>query len=219
MAGSMKSPTSVRLLTDAEWKIVERVFTADKLPYRQRILVTNGAGADGRAFTIPTSLLTTAAPAAFFAAITKNPLITAIVAAASIIPGTLLSFVNAGYIMNVGPAFYGDLTAIDLDDQDKDAQALLVHETTHAWQGRNSKLALSYVWDSVISQCRGALSGATTSAAYRYKVGTPWKDMNPEQQAQLVEDWFWKDEESTTTGPGSSGRYEYIRDYVRRGIV
>ncbi len=219
MAGSPKAPTSVRLLNGAEWAIVTRVFTADKLPFRQRLFITNGAGADARPFTIPTSLLTMAAPAAFFAAITKNPLITGVVAAASAVVGTALSFVNAGYIMNVGPTFYGDLTAIDLDDQDSDAQALLVHETTHVWQGRNSKLAMTYVWESVISQCRGALSGGTTSAAYRYTVGTPWKSMNPEQQASLVEDWFWKDNESTTEqSAGGSGRYEYIRDYVRRGI-
>lgn len=218
--GSMKPPTSVRLLNDAEWKIVARVFTTDKLPYRWRLLVTNGAGANGRAFTIPTSLLTMAAPAAFFAAVTKNPLITAIVALGSAAVGTVLSFMNAGYIMSVGPDFYGDLTAMDVDDQDSDAQALLVHETTHAWQGRNSKLAMTYVWGSVISQCRGAASGGTTSAAYDYRIGAPWKDMNPEQQAKLVEDWFWQDNESTKDkASGGSGRYEYVRDYVRRGIV
>jgi len=220
MGDVMKAPTKVRLLRDAEWKIVERVFTADKLPYRWRLLVTDGAGADGRAFTIPTSLLTTAAPVAFFAAVMKNPLITAIVAVGSAAVGTVFSFANAGYIMSVGPDFYDDLTAIDIDNQYLDAQALLVHETTHAWQGRNSKLALSYVWGSVISQCRGAASGGTTSAAYKYTLGTPWKDMNPEHQAKLVEDWFWQDEESTKDkASGGSGRYEYVRDYVRKGIV
>ena len=34
MAGSAKMPTRFRLLTDSEWTIVTRVFTADKLPYR-----------------------------------------------------------------------------------------------------------------------------------------------------------------------------------------
>ena len=218
--GPMLPPTSVRLLNDAEWKIVERVFTADKLPYRWRLLVTNGAGADGQAFTIPTSLLTMALPAAFFSVVMKNPLITAIVALGSATIGTALSFVNAGYIMRVGRRFYGDLTEIDLDTQDDDAQALLVHETTHAWQGRNSKLAMTYVWGSVISQCSGKASAGTTSAAYSYRIGMPWKDMNPEQQAKLVEDWFWQDEESTKIkASGGSGRYEYVRDYVRRGFV
>src|SRR5215475_355369 len=121
MGDVMKAPTKVRLLRDAEWKIVERVFTADKLPYRWRLLVTDGAGANGRAFTIPTSLLTMAAPVAFFAAVMKNPLITAIVAVGSAAVGTVFSFANAGYIMSVGPDFYDDLTAIDIDNQFLDA--------------------------------------------------------------------------------------------------
>src|SRR5262249_38994536 len=212
MAGSVRMPTRFRLLTDAEWAIVERVFTADKLPYRWRVVITDGAGVDGRPFTIPTSLLTTAAPAAFVAAVTKNPLIAAIVAVPTGIIGTALSFANAGYIMSVGPTWYGDLTARNRSDQNADAAALLVHETTHVWQGRNSRLALTYVWESVISQCRGAISGGGTSAAYNYTVGTPWSSMNPEQQAHAVEDWFYQDSESTT-----ARRSDYTRDFVRKG--
>lgn len=213
-------PTSVRLLTSAEWAIVERVYTSARLPMRQRVFITNGAGADGRPFTIPTSLLTAAAPAAFFAVVTKNPLLTAVAAVAGAGIGTLLSFTNLGYIMSVGPTFYADLTATDRANKHKDAQALLVHETGHVWQGKNSVLALTYVWSSVISQCRGAISGGTTSAAYNYTIGDPWTGMNPEQQASLVEDWFWVDRESATEkSAGGSGRYEYIRDYVRKGIT
>jgi len=214
MAGSAKMPTRFRLLTDAEWTIVTRVFTADKLPYRWRVVITDGAGVDGRPFTIPTSLLTTAAPAAFTAAVTKNPLIAAIVAVPSGLIGTALSFMNAGFIMSVGATCYGNLTARDTSDQDADAAALLVHEMTHVWQGRNSKLALTYVWESVISQCRGAISGGGTSAAYDYTPGAVWTSMNPEQQAHAVEDWFYKDSESTTVQ-----RFDYIRDFVRKGRV
>jgi hypothetical protein len=220
MGGSMKMPTSVRHLNASERQIVERVFTADTLPSNWRVVITNGAGADGRPFTIPTSLLTAAAPAAFFALVTKNPILTALAAVGGAMAGTVLSFANLGYLMSVGPDMYGDLTATDRSNQDNDAQATLVHEMTHAWQGKNSKLALSYVWGSVISQCKGAASGATTSAAYNYRIHAPWKDMNPEQQAKLVEDWFWQDRESTTPeAAGGSGRFEYIRDYVRRGIT
>jgi hypothetical protein len=204
-------PRRFRLLTDAEWTIVDRVFTASKLPYRWRVVITDGAGADGRPFTIPTSLLTTAAPAAFAGAVTANPLVAAAVAAPSSVIGTVFSFINAGYIMSVGPS-YGDLTARHRTDQDADAAALLVHEMTHVWQGRNSRLAMTYVWESVISQCRGAISGGGTGAAYDYTPGMAWTSMNPEQQAHAVEDWFWQDGEST-----SAQRFSYIRDYVRTG--
>jgi hypothetical protein len=211
MAGSVRMPRRFRLLTDAEWTIVDRVFTASKLPYRWRVVITDGAGADGRPFTIPTSLLTTAAPAAFAGAVTANPLVAAAVAAPSSVIGTVFSFINAGYIMSVGPS-YGDLTARHRTDQDADAAALLVHEMTHVWQGRNSRLAMTYVWESVISQCRGAISGGGTGAAYDYTPGMAWTSMNPEQQAHAVEDWFWQDGEST-----SAQRFSYIRDYVRTG--
>jgi len=212
MAGSVTRPRRCRLLTDTEWAIVDRVFTAGKLPYRWRIVITDGAGADGRPFTIPTSLLTTAAPAAFAGAITANPIVAAAVAVPSGIIGTVFSFVNAGYIMSVGPACYGDLTARSRTDQNADAAALLVHEMTHVWQGRNSRFALTYVWESVISQCRGAISGGGTGAAYDYTPGMSWTSMNPEQQAHAVEDWFWQDSESTT-----ASRFSYIRDFVRAG--
>src|SRR5215468_4840882 len=212
MPGSATMPRRFRLLTDAEWPIVTRVFTADKLPYRWRVVITDGAGAYGRPFTIPTSLLTTAAPAAFVAAVTKNPLVAAIVAVPAGIIGTAFSFMNAGFIMSVGSGPYADLTARDRSDQEADCAALQVHEMTHVWQGRNSKLALTYVWESVIAQCRGAISGGGTSAAYNYTVGTPWSSMNPEQQAHAVEDWFYQDSESTT-----ARRFDYIRDFVRKG--
>lgn len=213
MADDIKMPTRFRWPSDGEWAIVQRVY-GDTLPFRQRVVITDAAGANGRPFTIPTSLLTSIAPATVVAAFTRNPIIAGIIAIPSIAIGTLTSFANAGYIMNVGPDFYSDLTARDLTDQDKDAQSLLVHETGHVWQGKNSKLALSYVWGSVISQCRGVVAGASTSAAYRYTVGTAWDTLNPEQQASLVEDWFFKDRESTT-----AARFDYIKNFVRKGVA
>jgi hypothetical protein len=220
MGDSMQRPTSVRLLNAAERQIVDRVFTADRLPANFRIAITNGAGVDGRPFTIPTSLITAAIPAAFFALVTRNPILVALAAVGGAFLGSVSSFVNMGYVMSVGPDMYGDLTATNRSVQDRDAQATLVHEMTHVWQGKNSRLAMSYVWGSVISQCRGAASGATTDAAYEYHLPMPWRDMNPEQQAKLVEDWFWQDRESTTPqSAGGSGRFEYIRDFVRRGIT
>jgi hypothetical protein len=170
-------------MSHLEYHIVSTVF-ADTLPYRFRIFVTDAAGADGRAFTIPTSLvsgLLPGNPASFFASL---PL------------GYASSVINAGYLMNVG------------DDYDKLAtteQRLLVHETTHVWQGKNSTFALSYVFSSLLHQ---ALDG---SGAYAYTPGQPWGSYNAEQQASIVEDWF-------RTGMSTSGPlYPYITDHVRKG--
>ena len=45
-------PTKIREMSDAEYRIVSAVF-GSTLPYRFRILITNAAGVNGRAFTIP----------------------------------------------------------------------------------------------------------------------------------------------------------------------
>jgi hypothetical protein len=179
--GDISVPTSGRFMSESEYNIVSRVF-GDTLPWRVRIIVTNGAGLEGRPFTIPSSLITTlgATAAAGF------------IGAAA---GTASSFLNMAYFMNVGDA-YPDLTK---------HKNLLVHETAHVWQGKNSSLALSYVFSSCISQCvRG-------SGAYNYTSGSAWSSYNAEQQASIVEDWFKNGE------PTSGTLWGYIRDHVREG--
>jgi len=182
MGSNIKLPTSIRLMSGPEYAIVSRVF-GDTLPYRIRILITNAAGKDGRAFTIPTSLIS---------------------AILGISPGTFLvdvplayvgSFVNLAYLINVGDD-YGSLTGA--------ARNVLVHETAHVWQGKNSKFALSYVFNSVYNQC-------ILANAYAYAAGGPWHDYNVEQQASIVEDWYMSGE--PTSGP----LYPYIAHNVRKG--
>jgi hypothetical protein len=56
----MQAPTAIRAMNAVEYHIVSSVFGA-MLPDRGRILITNGAGLDGRAFTIPSSLLSNGA--------------------------------------------------------------------------------------------------------------------------------------------------------------
>lgn len=177
-------PTSARFMNLKEYEIVSGVF-GDTLPYRRRILITNGAGVDGRAFTIPTSLVSTL-------------LGTAATGYLGLISGYLTSFINAGYLINVGDSYS------KLADTEK---WLLVHETAHVWQGKNSKLALSYVFDSCLSQC---FSG---SSAYTYTAGKAWSSYNVEQQASVVEDWF------KNGSSESNALFPYIRDNVRKGIV
>lgn len=55
--GTVRAPTRVRWMNDDEWRIVARVFTADRLPFKQRIFITDAQGAYDAAFTIPTSMV------------------------------------------------------------------------------------------------------------------------------------------------------------------
>jgi hypothetical protein len=174
-------PTKIRLMSSDEYDIVTRVFS-DTLPFRIRILVTNAAGESGRAFTIPTSLLTTLGLTA-----------TTFLAGAAV--GYLTSFINLAYLMNVGN---------DYDKLATSQKGLLVHETAHVWQGKNSTQSLSYVFNSVINQC---LKGN----AYAYVAGKPWSDYGVEQQASIVEDWFVNGEKQ------SGDLWPYIQNHVRKG--
>jgi hypothetical protein len=196
----MRAPTSVRWMNDSEWEIVTGVFNSSTLPFKQRIFMTDAAGADNRAFCIPTSLVTSlpgVLASAFAGGVVAGPAGAALASAIASAASWLGSVVNFGYIMCVGEKPYPDMS--------KSYPGLLVHETTHAWQGKNSTLALSYVFASAISQCMGD--------AYGYTAGKPWGEYNPEQQASIVEDWYEAGES------GSHTLYPYIRDYVRKGKV
>jgi hypothetical protein len=189
----------------AEWEIVTRVY-GDTLPYRWRIFLTDALAMDDRAFTIPTSLLSTL-PAAITATLTggllagpAGALFGAELAAGA---GWIGSRINLGYVMGVGPDGYAGM--------DGRNERLLVHETAHAWQGRNSTFALSYVFGSVRSQCRAWLTKGSFNRAYDYEPGARWGSYNPEQQAHLIEDWFGNGEST------ADERWPYIRDYVREG--
>jgi hypothetical protein len=197
MVKQPRIPTRIRTLNADEWAIVVGVFNSSNLPFRLRVWITNGCGAEGRAFTIPTSLISSL-PMAFAAGL------------AGVMAADLMSALNLAFIINVGPDIYDNLAATDASRQDLDASATLVHEMTHVWQGRNSKLALSYVFGSVISQAFAKVDG---SNAYDYKPLRDWSSYNAEQQGQLVEDWYWAGQSA------SDARWPYIRDYVRLGKV
>lgn len=178
-------PTSARLMSSAEYSICEDVF-GDTLPMRFRIIITNGAGASGRAFTIPTSLITTI-------------LGTAATGFAGAIGGYLTSFINVGYVINVG-RHYNSLAS--------SKKNLLVHETAHVWQGANSTFSLSYVFNSCLHQCINSMTGGS---AYGYTAGKDWDDYNVEQQASIIEHWY------ASGKPTSGNLWGYIRDHVREG--
>jgi hypothetical protein len=169
MAG-IELPTKVRFMTGTEYEIVTRVMGAT-LPSRYRIWVTDACGERGRAFTIPTSLISSilSIPTqGFFRGVSL---------------GYLTSLLNLAYLINVGSTNYNILATTN--------KRLLVHETMHVWQGYNSTFALSYVYNSIYNQC---VSG---SGAYTYSLGNNWSDYNVEQQAKLVEDWFTRGESTS----------------------
>ena len=203
----MRAPTRVRWMNDREWRIVTRVF-GSTLPFRQRIFITDALGGGNAPFTIPTSLvrsLPAVLGGAFTGTVLGGP---AGGAALATITGALAhvsSLVNIGYLMNIGPGDYADMAASD--------QPLLVHETAHVWQGKNSWFAMSYAIESALHQCAGILGGSGRGTAYNYTAGSNWSSYNPEQQASIIEDWFRAGE------PASGSLWPYVRDYVRKGRV
>lgn len=66
---------------------------------------------------------------------------------------------------------------------------LLVHETAHTWQYQNG--GTDYIGASIWNQAKGAISGQSRNAAYEYdapiKAGKSWTELNPEQQAHVIE--------------------------------
>lgn len=103
---------------------------------------------------------------------------------------------NLGYFMNVGRD-YGALTT--------NRRHLLVHETTHVWQGKNSRFALTHIFDSVWKQ------GLYGASAYSFRPGQPWRSHNVEQQAAIIEAWFVSGQ--PTGGP----LYPYIVNHAWKG--
>jgi hypothetical protein len=72
-------------------------------------------------------------------------------------------------------------------------------------RGKNSRLALTYVFNSVLNQC---LHG---SGAYSYTAGQPWRSYDAEQQAMIIEHWFRLGQ------PQTSPLYPYIVNHVQGG--
>lgn len=215
----MHLPSKARFLSEAEWNILTGVF-GDTLPFRRRILLTDGLGGGDAPFTIPTSAISFhTLPAAIQAVLSglalqylggqNGALAQAMNAVGSVGPGALLSqlssIANLGYLVNVGPLAFPDMTG--------SFQNLLVHELTHVWQGKNSLAATTYVVNSIMHQCRASVYGSSRDGAYNYPAGLPWPNYNTEEQASIVEHWF------ASGMPENGDLWPYIRDYVRHGLV
>ena len=77
---------------------------------------------------------------------------------------------------------------MDLTDHGRET---LIHEMAHVWQYQHGGLA--YIPLSLIAQVRASIGSGTRNAAYDWRAAhrarLPWSEWNPEQQAQLVEDY------------------------------
>jgi hypothetical protein len=88
------------------------------------------------------------------------------------------------YSLNVGAPAYSDMS------QGKIHAETLVHELVHVWQGVHSSWSYAYVFRSAWHQIRSGESAYTYDKATAALEGSSWGDYNPEQQAQIIEDWF-----------------------------
>lgn len=88
------------------------------------------------------------------------------------------SLTSRRYVLHLGNGYHrSSLSRL----QDK---KLLIHELTHVWQGEHSPWSWVYVFSSAWHQVAGS------AYAYDLKHLKNWNNYNPEQQAQIVEDWF-----------------------------
>jgi hypothetical protein len=102
------------------------------------------------------------------------------------------------YVLFMGPDLFKDMSG---------DWHTFIHELTHVWQGQNHYIHAGYMLNSLIAQ---GIEGSDEAYEYKNKLGGLWSNFNAEQQAHLVEDWYYLDKKAPS-GP----RYIYVRDYIR----
>jgi hypothetical protein len=111
------------------------------------------------------------------------------------------------YMIYVGEQGYTGMSFLQSDKN------LLIHELTHVWQGMQSTWAWTVQGSSLYHQARGN--------AYDYDKANyiDWDDYNPEQQAEIVEDWFERVSPGTNKDDLDESiddpRYRYIVENIR----
>jgi hypothetical protein len=95
----------------------------------------------------------------------------------------------------------------------------LVHEAAHAWQYQNG--GTDYIGESLWNQFKGWVSGGDRGDAYAYdeqiKAGKSWADLNPEQQASVIEDAYKSglfDDPNATISRGGTDVTAFFRDAI-----
>jgi hypothetical protein len=101
---------------------------------------------------------------------------------------------NIGLNNFLAPHTIGNTIYLPKNSYKDQGTELLVHEAAHSWQYQNG--GTDYIGASVWNQLKGVLSGSDRNAAYGYdapiKEGKSWTDLNPEQQASVIEDAYSK---------------------------
>jgi hypothetical protein len=109
------------------------------------------------------------------------------------------------FVIHAGDGYYG----MSRNQEDK---KLLIHELTHVWQGTNDT---SWSWAYAIFSLKDQ---ALSDDAYAYDKMRlePWEGYGPEQQAQIVEDWFADGMQSfDPVNQTGDRRFYYIKKYIR----
>jgi hypothetical protein len=159
-----------RHLTREEYGWADREVFAGTLPPRGRILLTDTAGVDGRAFTVPQ-------------------------------PGGAIT-------VNLGPVAF---------DQPLARPELLLHELTHVWQIAHQPLRTVWLARAVATQA----ADLVTHRAYEPPGdGRPFRRLNPEQQATVVERWWaagYAVPEFLRATPHPAPLFRRVAEFLRNG--
>ncbi len=96
---------------------------------------------------------------------------------------------NLGLNNFLAPHTVGNTIYLPKDSYKNGGTDLLVHEAAHSWQYQNG--GTDYIGSSLWNQAKGAISGGSRNAAYEFdapiKAGKSWTELNPEQQAHVIE--------------------------------
>ena len=92
---------------------------------------------------------------------------------------------DTGGILGIGGRAFTIGNTIYITDKEEVSDALLVHEAGHAWQFQHG--GLDYISDALISRYLG---GEGYDLAAPLIAGKSWEELNPEQQAELMQQAF-----------------------------
>lgn len=103
-----------------------------------------------------------------------------------------------------------------------DRNQLLVHETAHVWQYQNG--GTDYISESLYNQAKGAIGGGSRNEAYEFEQpirdGKSWTELNPEQQAHLIEEAYVKglfdDPNARFIFDDGSDQTAFVRDAIEQ---
>ena len=184
----------IRKLRPQERSILRQVYH-NSLPPFDRMLIVSLSGLEGRPFVLPASLAAT-----FLFPVLGTT--TAWLLGLAIGPYKSPDH----YLMFMGRRGYNN--ALREDKPKRERGTTLVHEACHVWQGYNQGFTWSYVFEAAYYQ--------VTQGKGAYHYDTPvndkqWRDYNPEQQGDIVADWFNDGQLE------SSELFPYIRSNVRPG--